>query len=373
MSRYRKAKAVPVDPNAEKIVIDTSGTKKKVINYIWMPDKNGNLVKEDSARVKKRFASLSKDAQRALADYVTTVQNRQPTDAARKTAFNSIIDAATEAFKQGKKATPWDILNRQIKNTPLAAGPTITYTNFDRLSADALLSKAARALGFKVAFSDADFNDFLTKIQEAAKAGGKQRQQITRPDGTVEVIETPGLFDANQFTQNYLWTKVNVADPKTIPTSVINQVDALKALANANGLGYLSSKELANFALQLAKGDIELGDLQRQFNTKAAELYPMFSERLKANPSLTVRDLAEPYINQMAKRWEIDPSQINLDNKDLDKFIRPDGTAGKVPMGSLAEWDQYLITHPNADKTTWAIKDAGQLGAAFARMSGYGV
>ena len=377
MARYRKTAAtVPVDPSKETIIITPKGSKK-TINYIWMPDKDGNLVKKDSAFVKRSFASLSKNAQAALADYVISIQGRQPTDAARKNAFNTIIDAAVAAFKEGKKETPWDVLARQIKNAPAQGGPTVTYSVYDKMTSDAVLRKAARDLGFSegsfAQFGETDLEDFFNKIQEASKAGAKQRQQIVRPDGTTEIIEVPASFDANSFARNYLWAKVNIGDPKTLPSSVINQVDSLRAVLKANGLGYLSNKEISNFALQLAKGEVELTDLQKQFNAKAAELYPLFGERLKANPSLTVMDLAEPYINQMAKWWEVDPGTIDLDNPDLDRFLRPDGTAGKVPMGSVADFVNYLKMHPNAEKTTWANENARQLATGFARMAGFGV
>lgn len=384
MARYRKtpgggsqtAAKPPVTAEGETIIVTPKGSKK-VINYIWMPDKDGNLVKKDSAFVKRSFASLSKNAQAALADYVISIQGRQPTDAARKNAFNTIIDAAVTAFKEGKKETPWDVLARQIRNAPAQGGPTVTYSVYDKMTSDAILRKAARELGFSEGgfgqFGEMDLEDFFTKIQEASKAGAKQRQQIIKPDGTTEIIEVPASFDANSFARNYLWAKANIGDPKTLPSSVLNQVDTLRAILKRNGLGFYGNKEISNFAMQLAKGEIQLTDLQKQFNAKAAELYPLFAERLKANPSLTVMDLAEPWIGQMAKWWEIDPSTIDLDNPELDRFLRPDGTAGKVPMGSIPDFVNYLKMHPNAEKTTWANEGARDLATAFARMSGYGV
>lgn len=377
MTRYREINANPVK-KASSIPAPVTPEfaakgSKKTINYIWMPDKSGNLVKKDAAVVKKSFANLSKAAQVALTEYIIAVQNRQPTDASRKALFNNLVDGAVAAYKQGAKETPWDVLGKLTRTAPKMGGPSIAYTNYDRITSDALLSSIAKQLGFAGALSEADLADFNSKIQAASKAGGKVTQTIRKPDGTEEVVTTPAVFDANQFAQNFLWAKVNIGDTKTLPSSVLNQVDTLRVLAKNNGLGYLSNKELANYALQVAKGDLSVDDLQRQFNAKAAELYPLFGERLKANPKLTVYDLAEPYINKMAARWEIDPSQIDLDNPDLDKFLRPDGTAGKAPMGSLAAFDQYLINHPNAESTTWANQDARQMATAFARMSGYGV
>lgn len=380
MTRYREAEAAAAKPAIDTgapIKIDYGKGNKKTINYIWMPDKNGNLVKKDSAFVKKSFGSLSQAAQRALAEYVLAVQQRQPTDAARKTVWNTLIDSAVAAFKEGKKQTPWDILDIQTKRAPTIGGPTISFTAYDKLSSDAILSQAAKQVGFSqgpfAQFGEQDLADFYEKLVEAAKASGKVKQTIVKPDGTTEIIETPGGFDANAFAKNYLWAKVNIGDPKTLPASVINQIDSLRSIAKANGLGYLTDKELANYAVQLSKGEVDLTSLQKEFNAKAAELYPLFGDRLKANPSLTVLDLVQPYVSQMAKWWEIDPSTIDLENPDLDKFIRPDGTAGKAPMGSLADWTNYLKMHPNADKTTWASEGARDLATGFARVAGFGV
>ena len=379
MTRYRdNGKPVTTSsiPKPDPIVFPPKGSKK-TINYIWMPDKDGNLVKRDSALVKKSFASLSESAQSALAEYIIAVQNRQPTDASRRTLFNSIIDAAVASYKQGVKETPWDVLTKLTKTSPKVGGPSVAYTAYDKITSDALLRNAAKELGFAEGgfgqFGEQDLVDFFEKIKEASKAGAKVTQTVVNPDGTTEVITTPGSFDPKAFARNYLWAKANIGDPKTLPSSVLNQVDSLRAVLKRNGLGYYSDKEISNYAMQLAKGEIELTDLQKQFNTKAAELYPLFAERLKANPSLTVMDLAEPFIGQMAKWWEIDPSTIDLDNPDLDKFLRPDGTAGKVPMGSIPEFVNYLKMHPNAEKTSWANEGARDLATAFARMSGYGV
>jgi hypothetical protein len=379
MTRYRDGQTAgkpPVNVEDEKIII-VGGSKKKPPLYIWMPDKDGNLVKKDSAFVKKSFGTLSKSAQRALAEYVLAVQQRQPTDAARKTVWNTLVDSAVAAFKEGKKQTPWDILDLQIKRAPAIGGPTISYTAYDKISSDAILSQAAKQVGFSqgsfAQFGEQDLADFYDKLVKAAKAGGKVKQTIVKPDGTTEIVETPGGFDANAFAKNYLWAKVNIGDPKTLPTSVINQIDSLRQVAKANGLGYLSDKELANYAVQLSKGEVDLTSLQKDFNAKAAELYPLFAERLRANPNLTVKDLVQPYVNLMAKWWEIDPSTVELDDSDLDKFIRPDGTAGKVPMGSIPDFVNYLKNHPNAEKTSWANDSARDLATGFGRISGFGV
>jgi hypothetical protein len=75
----------------------------------------------------------------------------------------------------------------------------------------------------------------------------------------------------------------------------------------------------------------------------------------------------------MAKWWDVDPNTIDLDNPDLDKLLRPDGTAGKVPMKSLAEADEYFKFHPNSEKAGWAIQGARDLATGLASAMGFGV
>jgi hypothetical protein len=75
----------------------------------------------------------------------------------------------------------------------------------------------------------------------------------------------------------------------------------------------------------------------------------------------------------MAKYWDIDPNTIDLDNPDLDKFVRPDGTAGNVQMGSLSDWDNYLKNHPNSEKAGWSKELARDSAVGVARAMGFGV
>lgn len=348
------------------------------ITYIWMPDKDGNLVKADASVIKKSFTKLPQDAILALQEYLITVEGKaSPTRAMRQTLWNSLVDGAIAAFAQGQKTSPWDVLDKLTKTTPRSGGTVINYVDYDKVTSDAILNKAAKEIGFTegpfAQFGEQDLADFFEKLVQASKEAGKQKTTTVTKEGVTEIATKPSTFDANSFARDYLWAKVNIGDPKTLPSTVINQVTALKTLAKSNGLDYLSDKELANYAVQLSKGEINLDTLKTQFNTKAAELYPLFAERLKANPNLTVMNLAEPYVARMAKWWEVDPTTIDLSNPDLDKFLRPDGTAGKATMGSLADWDNYLKFHPNSEKTSWKNESARDLATGLARAMGFGV
>ena len=360
-------------PPGPIIVIPEKKDEGPKITYIWMPDAKGNLVKADASVVKKSFAKLPGSAQVALTQYLLTIANKQPTDAARQALWNDIVDGAIAAFKEGKKQSPWDVLNVLTKNSPAVTGETVTYTEYDEITSEALLNKIAETIGFNVAgLSTADKKEFFNKLNTEAKASGRTTTRRAATGG-METVVTPSLFDAKSFTESFLWAKVNLGDTSNLPSSAIAKIASINSLLKANGISDYSKKEIDAFGVALASGAKTIDEFKNEFAAKAAARYPLFAKRLQDTPGLTVSDVVEPYVTQMAKWWEIDPNTIDLDNPDLDKFVRPDGTAGNVPMGSISDWVAYLKNHPNSEKTTWANEAARDGAVGIARAMGFGV
>ena len=145
-----------------------------------------------------------------------------PTDAARRTLFNAIVDGAVASYKEGKKDTPWQILGIMTQNAPDLANQQVSYTQYDRVTADALLNQISESIGFNVdLLTEEDRADFLKKINEQAQAGGKQ---VTRQvsGGGVETITTPAVFNAKDFAQNYIWARSTweTQQPSQLPSSI---------------------------------------------------------------------------------------------------------------------------------------------------------
>ncbi len=361
---------VPAPP---VIVVPEKKEKGPKITYIWMPDAKGNLVKADAAVVKKSFAKLPSNAQVALTQYLLTIANKQPTDEARQALWGDIINGAIAAFKEGKKQSPWDVLDVLTKTSPAMTGESTTYTEYDTITSEALLTKIAESIGFDVSqLTPADKTEFFNKLNTEAKASGKSTTRRAASGGTETVI-TPSLFDAKDFTESFLWAKVNLGDTTKLPSSAISKISSINALLKANGISDYSKKEIDAFGIALASGTKTVDEFKNEFAAKAAARYPLFAKRLKDTPGLTVMDVVEPYITQMAKYWEIDPNTINLDNPDLDKFVRPDGTAGNTPMGSISDWVTYLKNHPNSEKASWSKELARDSAVGVARAMGFGV
>lgn len=360
-------------PGGPVIKVAPKGSTKKV-TYIWMPDKNGNLVKADASKVKKAFATLPEDAVLALQEYLVGVENKtNPTRAMRNTLWNSIVDGAIAAFKDGKKQTPWDVLKSLQKAAPDVTGTSISYTEYDQLTADALLNKISKKIGFDVAaLTPQDRIEYFNKLQTEAKAGGKT---VTRKakDGGVEQVTTPSLFDAASFTESFLWAKVNLGDTTKLPSSAITSIAGVKSLLRAYNITNLSQKEVNQLGVDLASGAKGLDAIKLDFQQRAIKSYPALADRFLANPNLTVRDVLEPILNTVAKLWEVDPESLDLNDPNLEKLARPDGVVGKAGPATIAEAYTFAINHPNFDKTLQAQGMAQNAATGAARAMGFGI
>jgi len=360
-------------PKPPVINIPAKGSKTAQKTYIWSVDSKGNLVKVEAGIAKKSFATLSEETQSALAQFLIRT-NVSPTVSAQKSLWDKLVDGAASEYVKGKQNTPWDVLNTMYKNTPINEGITaIQVKDYSPVTANALLNTVAQSIGFDVTqLTDADKADFAAKVKEAAGESGKVTQKQTTAEGTVTTV-TPDLFDAKVFTENWLWSKVNFGDTSKLPTKAISNLTAINKLAKGYGIDYLSESELARMAVDFTSGKTNANAIAAQFSDIAAKNYPKLAERLKANPGSSVLDLAAPAVSAIAKWLEIDPNSIDLTNPYLDKYLRPDGLAGKVDMPSMADFITTLKNSPDAEKTTWANEAARGAATSLARAMGFGV
>lgn len=362
-------KPPPAAPGTTTIA--PKGSKKEK-TYIWMPDGKGNLVKAEASIIKKSFAKLPAESQVALTEYLMGVANRQPTDSARQNLWNDIVDGAVAAFKQGKKQSPWDVLDVMTKNNPGATGITSSIIEYDKISSDALLNKIAKSIGFDVtALSESDRADFLAKVNEEAGKSGKSTTRKATTGG-YETVTTPSLFDPKAFTEAYLWGKVTLEDVTKLPSSAIKQVSSVKNLLNAYGINNLSSKEINQIGLDIASGAKTVDELKTELSLKAQKLYPAYADRLSKNPSLTMSDIAEPIVSTLAKVWEMDPSQFDLSDPNVMRFLNNDVTGNK-PAASIAEVYDFAMTHENRQKTKAENDIARNKAVGIARAMGFGI
>lgn len=302
-----------------------------------------------------------------------------PVGQSKKTAAQAEADLA--AFDINK------IMQSSASNK---AGTSInrSLVQLDKISGRALLEKTAKDIQYSVKFTDADIEDFLKKfkkeqkrqIEETVKASssnvsgdGLSPEAIQKTVETTVTTEKPSFFKPELFASDYIWAKVNFKDEKTLGGKSLTALNNARSILAGFGMLDFSDAELYTAAKQIARGEISNDDFRSTIAQKAMLNYPQYTERLKQNPGSTIRDLASPYINLMAKELELDPNNIQLDNVDLDRALRPDGTAGKMPSMSLADFRIKLRNSPQWENTTAANESARSAATALGRAFGYGV
>ena len=366
-------KIKPIPSEGPKFTVEPKGSKK-VISYIWMPDKNGNLVKANASTVKKAFASLPQDAVLALQEYLISVENRtNPTRAQRGALWNSVVDGAVAAFKDGKKQSPWDVLDVMEKNSPEVTGASITYTDYDQITADAFLNKIAKKIDFDTnLLTPEDRADFFNKLQTEAKASGKS---VTRKavGGGTETVITPSLFDAVDFTESYLWAKVNIGDTANIPSSAIANISGVKSLLRSYNVTKFSDMEINQLGLDLSSGAKTLDEVTTKIREESVKDYPQFATRFADNPKLTLRDAVSPIINALAQTWEVSADTIDLNDPKIERLIRPDGVLGKLPPATVAQTIEFAMNDKKFDGTVKSKTMAVDAAKGSLRAMGFGI
>jgi len=362
----------PPEPENPNIVIPPKGSKAQK-TYLWNVDAKGNLVKVESSTAKRSYALLPQETQVALTQYLLAT-NVVPTDSARKSLWGKIVDGAIVEYKGGRQTTPVEVLADLLNNNPNVAGVTTNAKiEFDPITAEATIKNIALDIGFDTTqLTEADKQDFLNKINAAAAEGTKTTQKVLTTGG-YETVTTPSTFNAKTFTENWLWAKVNIGDTKALPAKAFTSLSTVKNVLRNNGIDYLGDKEVNQLAVQLASGATTEAKIKADYAAQAAKNYPLLADRLASTPGATVRDLVTPYLSAVAKWWEIDPDTIDLSNPAVDKALRPDGTQGKAPMMSLADFTTMLKMSPEAEKTTWANESARSAATGLARAMGFGV
>lgn len=254
-------------------------------------------------------------------------------------------------------------------------------------AAKALLAEAADAAQFQGKLTKAQIQDFIDKFNiEAAKqtetAIRTVRTQVTpgtKPEDVKKIVDSYvttnvlSFFNPKKLAQDYVWSLVNFKDETTLGGKSLSALQDVRALVRNNGILDISETEIQNAAKKIAMGDMSLDDFNATLRPKILLNYPQFTDRFNNNPNASVRDIFDPYLTTMAKVLGIDKESISLDNPYLDKALRPDGAAGKLPPMSIADFTRMLKDTPEWENTLEAGQLAQSAATGLARAWGFGV
>lgn len=297
-----------------------------------------------------------------------------------------------------KKAA--DLAKAQAEIDRLAAGGKAAGDNTSKTtakdvlklttdSAKLLLSQAIEDAQYTGKLSSADIADFIGKFQsEASKqmqiviknaqdsvTTGTNAANANTSDTITSYVTTnfPTFFNARDFAKDYIWSKVNFKDEKSLGGNALTALSQARGIVKDFHLLGISDTEVQIAAKQIAMGKKSVQDFTSEMQRIAMREYPTLADRYKVDPTLTTKDIASPVINMIAKTWEVDPATISLDNPIVASYLRPGGADGKTPPPSYADLLGRALNDPMREYTKAAHDDARSAAISLGRAFGGGI
>lgn len=234
---------------------------------------------------------------------------------------------------------------------------------------DTYYNKYGKALGFKSASSFwnniVDQTDtqttpwnVLTRIQAGIESG------LTAAPGTGTQLSAAELAAQKELKQmNALLARDPEADLVGKPGQF---QETLTKFSDSMGL-LKSRKEVNSYVKGIMEGTLAADTVTDDMRKQAEVLYSNFADRLRADASLTVRDLANPYLQVMADTLEVDPQLIKLTDPTVQNAIS--GTK----LRSLTDFRTDLRNDSRFATTRTAKREATDFAQSLLRGFGYSV
>ena len=106
-----------------------------------------------------------------------------------------------------------------------------------------------------------------------------------------------------------------------------------------------------------------ISDIKKYYREQAMKMYPDIAKRLQENDTLTIRDLATPYINKFAVMFDRDENQISLTDPDLQDALSKNK--------SMADFTTSLKKRSDYGITNFAKQEASDLASSFKKVWGF--
>ena len=117
----------------------------------------------------------------------------------------------------------------------------------------------------------------------------------------------------------------------------------LQGIAAQYGLP-MSPHTTFSWAQQIAQGKADQAGFTEYAKQQAKISHPYWERQL--DQGITVRQLADPYIQQAAKLLEISPDSIDLSSHQWSNAFAQPNKAGEVKPMAMLDWQTHLMTQP---------------------------
>ena len=241
-------------------------------------------------------------------------------------------------------------------------------TTLNKAAANALIEKElVDALGF---MPNAKIKaEFFKGVNAYLKAYGSKSS--TRSSASGSTSTSVQGADIDTYVKQFIGEVVKdslKANPKIkFGGRAGDTIGILKKYSSDMGV-FKSDNEIAKNSIDVLAGRVRQEDLLTKYRKDAQALYSNFAPRLAEDASLTVRDLANPYIQMMADTFEDVADNIKLTDDTIQKAIND----AKGIM-NLGEFRKMLRNDSRYGKTSAAKREAAELGTSMIRSMGFQV
>jgi hypothetical protein len=291
----------------------------------------------------------------------------------KKGWWTDYVNAAADADK-----SPFDIVTGQYGAATDGSGANGYTTGSGKSStsvavsmytpelANQILDAAVTAtFGSTAQLTNQQRTDFYAKLTAGQKQGTVTKYSTKGGKTTTTVVKS---FDEEAFRKNYIGTvlegMISGKEQLDLGGKAGEIQDTLRKYSDDMGV-IRSDRDILSDVRRVVKGEVTAEDAANEVRKQSAVLYKNFADRLNSDPTLTVRDLANPYIKLMADTFETDMNNISLTNPTIQLLL----SADKPP--STGEFYKQLRGMTEFRNTTTAQKEASSFASGLASAMGF--
>ena len=240
-------------------------------------------------------------------------------------------------------------------------------TTYNKKASDALLEEAL--LDALNIVPDAKTKaEFFKGLKAFLKAYGSTSGSKSSGSGTTSysIQGADATVYLNQFVKEVIKDTIKKNPKVQFGGKVGDTIRSLSSYAADMGI-FKSPNEITSKSIDVITGRSRQEDILASYRKDAQALYANFAPRLAEDAGLTVRDLANPYIQMMADTFEIASDNIKLTDDTIQKAIND--AKGLINLG---QFRTMLRNDKRFETTSTAIREAAGLSTAMLRSFGFG-
>jgi hypothetical protein len=150
----------------------------------------------------------------------------------------------------------------------------------------------------------------------------------------------------------------------------LQTIDALKKTAYNNGVDY-NDNWFEGAAKDILMGTGTLNGWEKQIKDAAKSKYVTLADQIDAG--MNVRDIASPYLKQMAATFELADDTLTLDDPVIQRALTNIDEAGKPSLQPLWKFQQELKKNDRYFQTNAANREMTAVATEIARKFGKAV